>query len=55
MPQPPDYLQYARECRRLALQVAEKEDRELLLEMAKGWTELAVDRSAPVPERSLTP
>lgn len=52
MPEPPDCLQYARECKRLALQAGDQEDRELLLAMAKEWTELAVDKSAPAPEQS---
>lgn len=50
MLKPPDYLQYARECSRLALGVSEEKDRELLIAMAKAWTELAVEKSAPEPE-----
>jgi hypothetical protein len=52
MPEPPDFLHYARECSRLALQTGEQQDRELLLEMAKAWTELAVDKSFPEPEQA---
>jgi hypothetical protein len=52
MPEPADYLQYARECKRLALQAAGQEDSELLLAMAKEWARLAVENSAPEPERS---
>jgi hypothetical protein len=52
MPEPPGYLQYARECKRLALQASDREDRELLLAMAKNWTKLAVDKSVPAPEQS---
>lgn len=55
MPKPPDYLQYARECNRLALQTGDQEDRELLLAMAKAWTELAVEKSAPETEQSAAP
>ena len=55
MPKPPDYLQYARECNRLALEAREGKDRELLLAMAKAWTELAVEKSAPEPEQSAAP
>jgi hypothetical protein len=55
MPEPPDYLNYARECKRLALEAVGPEDRELLLEMARAWTELAVDKSAPPPEQSAAP
>lgn len=49
-PEPAGYLQYARECRRLALQYGDRGDRDLLLEMAKALTELAVENSAPEPD-----
>lgn len=55
MPEPPDYLNYARECKSLALEAAGQEDRELLLEMARAWTKLAVDKSASAPEQSVAP
>ena len=48
-PEPAGYLQYARECKRLALQYGDG-DRDLLLEMAKALTELAVENSAPQPD-----
>lgn len=54
MPEPPDYLQFARECNRLA-QAGDQEERELLVAMAKAWTELAVEKSAPEPEESAAP
>ena len=50
MLKPPDYLQYARECNRMALEASEEKDRELLLAMAKALTELAVEKSAPKRE-----
>lgn len=55
MPVPTEYLQFARECHRLALQAGDQTDRELLQQMAKAWTELAVDKSAPTPEQPVVP
>lgn len=55
MPEATECLRYARECSRLALQAADQNERELLLQMAKAWTELAVDKSAPTPEQSAVP
>ncbi len=52
MLEPTEYLQYARECNRLALQAGERADRDLLHQMAKAWTELAVEKSAPMPEQT---
>lgn len=49
MPDAPDFLFYARECTRLAETTGDEEDHAILLEMAKAWTELAVQNSVPNP------
>ena len=50
MPDAPDLLYYARECTRLAETTSGDEDRAILLEIAKAWTELAVQNSVPDPD-----
>jgi hypothetical protein len=42
-----EYRQHADECRALAKQVPEGEQRDQLLEMARTWDRLADDREAP--------
>jgi hypothetical protein len=42
-----EYLSFARECRRWALETKDKEVREAFLEMAKVWTQLGSPQRAP--------
>ena len=39
-----EYLSFARECRRWALETKDKEVREAFLEMAKVWTQLGLQQ-----------
>ena len=52
-----EYRQHAEECRALARNMTEGEQRDQLLEMARTWDKLAEERSALVqrhPELALT-
>jgi hypothetical protein len=42
-----EYLSFARECRRWALETKDQEVREAFLEMAKVWTELGSPQREP--------
>lgn len=42
-----EYLQFARDCKRLADECKSEADREALLQMAKEWTEIGTQISAP--------
>jgi hypothetical protein len=42
-----EYLSFARECRRWALETKDKEVREAFLEMAKVWTQLGAPLQEP--------
>ena len=42
-----EYLSFARECRRWALETKDEEVREAFLEMARVWTQLSSPRQAP--------
>ncbi len=37
-----EYWQYAKECARWATEAKQKDEQELLLEMAKAWTNIAL-------------
>jgi hypothetical protein len=44
-----EYLSFARECRRWALETKDQEVREAFLEMARVWTELGSPQQQPSP------
>jgi len=57
-----EYWQYAKECARWAAEAKQNDEQELLLEMAKAWTNIALvesdvakqsalDREEPKPHR----
>jgi hypothetical protein len=44
-----EYLQYARECARWALEAKNEQDKQAFLDMAKAWTVAALARQHPEP------